>query len=124
LYDEAALNGVEIFNNLFDQSANANCKANCSWYEIAHIQKGARAQNVVISNNFYAPGPALIIGAQDSAAAIGSPGFVNAPGGNYRLAAGSAAIDKGSSLPQVARDFDGVARPVGPRPDAGAFERP
>jgi hypothetical protein len=124
VYDEASLNGVEIFNNLFDQSANTNCKLFCSWYEIAHIQKGARAQNVVISNNFYAPGPALIIGGQDSAASVGSPGFVNGPAGNYRLGAGSAAIDKGMALPQVQRDFDGVARPVGPKPDAGAFERP
>lgn len=124
LYDESTLNGVEIFNNLFDQTANTNCKLNCSWYETAHIQKGARAQNVVISNNFYAPGPALIIGGQDSAASVGNPGFVNGPGGNYRLAAGSAPIDKGMLLPQVPKDFDGVPRPVGSKPDAGAFERP
>ena len=122
LYDEATVNGIEIFNNLFDQTDNTNCKIFCEWYQPAHIQKGAAAQNVVISNNFYAPGPAIIIGGADSAAAIGDPGFVNGAAGNFDLASGSVAIDKGMTLPTVTRDFNGRPRPLGLKPDPGAFE--
>lgn len=123
IYDDPTISGVEIANNLFDQTTNANCKANCSWYAPAHVEKGARATGVTLTNNFYAPGPALLIGATDASGAVGLPGFVNAATGNYRLAAGSAAIDKGGLLPSVATDFDGTPRVFGAKPDAGAFER-
>jgi hypothetical protein len=123
IYDDPTISGVEVTNNLFDQTTNANCKANCSWYGLAHVEKGARAVNVTLSNNFYAPGPALLIGSADSAAGIGIPGFVNAAMGDFRLATGSAAIDKGMLLPSVMTDFYGQPRSVGVRPDAGAFER-
>jgi parallel beta-helix repeat protein len=122
IYDELSVLGVDIANNLFDQSANANCHANCTWYQTAHVQKGARAQNVTIANNFYAPAPPIVLGTTDSAPTSGAPGFVDAAAGNYRLAAGSAAIDKGKALAAVARDFDGRARPQGSVPDPGAFE--
>jgi uncharacterized protein YegP (UPF0339 family) len=122
LYDEPSISGVEIINNLIDQSANANCRANCSWYQSAHVEKGARAQGVAAANNFYAPAPPVLLGATDSAPASGAAGFINAAGGDYHLAAGSAAIGKGRALPSVARDFDGRARAQA-APDAGAFER-
>ena len=124
IYDEPSISGVEVFNNLFDQTTNANCRANCSWYADAHVQKGARAVGVTLSNNFYAPGAALLLGTADTAAAIGAPGFVNPATGDYRLATGSAAIDKGLLLPSVTVDFDGQPRNQGARPDAGAFEHP
>jgi hypothetical protein len=121
IYDEPSISGVEIFNNLIDQSANANCSNNCSWYQPAHVQKGARAANVVLANNFYAPAPPLLLGALDSAPASGAAGFINAAAGDYHLAASSAAIGKGRALPAVARDFDGRTRAQS-APDTGAFE--
>lgn len=122
IYDEPSVNGVEIANNLIDQSANANCSLNCSWYQSAHIENGARAQNVTVTNNFYAPSPPILLGATDSAAASGAPGFVDAATANFRLNASSSALDKGKPLPPVPRDFDGLARSQS-TPDTGAFER-
>lgn len=51
------------------------------------------------------------------------PAFVDRGAGNYRLGAGSPAVD--AALRQYAQtdDFDGTARPVGVGPDIGAFER-
>jgi hypothetical protein len=50
--------------------------------------------------------------------------FVSAAAGNFRLLAGSTAIDNGSAAVNslVTTDFDGNPRPQGPAPDIGAFE--
>lgn len=124
LYDEATVDGVDIVNNLFDQTSNTNCQSNCSWYADAHIQKGARSKNVTITNNHYTPGTPIVLGASDGAASTGDPGFINGAASNFDLAAASTAIDKGATLPAVTRDFYGRPRPIGTKPDAGAFERP
>jgi hypothetical protein len=50
--------------------------------------------------------------------------FVNAGAVDYRLPSGSAAIDHGAALPDVAQDLEGRARPAGPAFDIGAFELP
>ncbi len=53
------------------------------------------------------------------------PGFVNAPGGDYRLAVGSAAIDAGHPLQPPdggALDLEGQPRLLGTRVDLGADE--
>ncbi|NOZ71854.1 MAG: DUF1565 domain-containing protein [Chloroflexi bacterium] len=50
----------------------------------------------------------------------GNPAFVDPPAGNYHLAAGSAAIDRGVDA-GVATDLDNNLRPIG-RPDLGAYE--
>jgi hypothetical protein len=42
---------------------------------------------------------------------------------DFRLAAGSPAIDAGRALPQVTHDADGVRRPQGAGYDLGAYER-
>jgi parallel beta-helix repeat protein len=82
---------------------------------------GCRAdQNVLFGNSadYYFQTP-LSVGSTVHA----DPGFVNRSAGNYRLAAGSPAVD--SAIRQYARadDFDGISRPVGAGPDIGAFER-
>jgi hypothetical protein len=49
-------------------------------------------------------------------------GFVDPANGDFRLRAGSAAVDRGADLFEVAEDFDGRARPPGSS-DLGPFER-
>ena len=51
-----------------------------------------------------------------------SPAFVNPLLGNYRLLAGSPAIDVGSAVGAPGTDFDGQARPTGAGVDIGADE--
>ena len=51
-----------------------------------------------------------------------SPGFVNISTHDYHLAAGSAAIDHGTTVSTVITDKDGVARPIGGAYDIGAYE--
>ncbi len=123
IYDDPTISGIEIANNLFDQTTNTNCKSNCSWYVPAHVEKGARATGVTLANNFYAPGPALLVGVADPTGAVGLTGFVNGPLADYRLTPTSLAIDKGVLLPSVLSDFNGAPRVIGVKPDAGAFER-
>jgi uncharacterized protein (TIGR03382 family) len=50
--------------------------------------------------------------------------FLDAAGGNFRLAAGAPAIDVGVTLTDVPTDYDGLARAQGAAYDVGAFERP
>jgi parallel beta-helix repeat protein len=45
-----------------------------------------------------------------------APGFVDAPGGDYRLAAGSGLVDAGLAIPGINPDYGGGA------PDIGAYE--
>src|SRR5690606_3506332 len=55
---------------------------------------------------------------------IGAVKFVNASGGDYRLAAGSPAIDKGTNTSKYGVSFDlgNGGRPAGAAHDIGAFE--
>ena len=51
------------------------------------------------------------------------PLFVNSLGHNYRVAAGSPAIDAANLLYFYSPDADGLLRPIGLAPDIGAYER-
>jgi hypothetical protein len=54
---------------------------------------------------------------------VGDPRFVNPEDGDFRLAAGSAAVDRFQGEGVPARDFRGRTRPRGRAADLGAFER-
>jgi hypothetical protein len=51
------------------------------------------------------------------------PLFVNRSGNNYRVQAGSPAIDAADLLYFYSPDLDNVMRPIGSAPDIGAYER-
>jgi len=50
------------------------------------------------------------------------PKFVDPASGNFKLQTGSSAIDAGSTVSNVTKDFDGFARPQGAACDIGAHE--
>jgi hypothetical protein len=97
--------------------------SHCSWFPEAHVQKGARARNVVVETNYYAPGPAILIGATDAGAAAGPAGFVSGDAYDFHLRSDSPARQRGVPLRDASRDFDGRAR-GGTQADPGAFEHP
>ncbi len=53
---------------------------------------------------------------------VSSAGFVNQPGGDYRLTTTSPAINAGNPSDYPARDYAGGPRPLGGTPDSGAYE--
>ncbi|MBN1771316.1 MAG: right-handed parallel beta-helix repeat-containing protein [Deltaproteobacteria bacterium] len=60
----------------------------------------------------------------DNRVGLADLGFLDAPGHDFRLAAGSVAVDAASDVvPVPAHDFDETPRPQGPGFDTGAFER-
>jgi hypothetical protein len=63
---------------------------------------------------------------QDAHSIIAAPAelFVDPAAGDYRLKAGSPAIDRGTASQAAPRDLAGNARPGGPAIDIGAYERP
>jgi len=54
---------------------------------------------------------------------LGDPMFVNPPGHDYHLLAGSAAVDVSLGPFSPGIDYDLLTRPRGPMPDLGALER-
>ena len=55
--------------------------------------------------------------------AVASSAFVDAAAHDYRLAAGSPALDKGVTIAGITTDRVGTKRPQGAAPDIGAYER-
>jgi hypothetical protein len=92
---------------------------------------GSLSQNAQVINNIVfnnATGAILDLGPTGAGQAVLAanlmlnPLFVNPSGNDFRLQAGSAAIDAGTVLSEVAQDFARVPRPQGPRYDIGAYE--
>lgn len=74
------------------------------------------------TNNLYSMSGGATVGyTLASGEKTGDPLFVDAAGKNFRLRAGSPAIDAGARL-NYATDFDDLSRTVGLAPDIGAFE--
>lgn len=119
--------GYNIFNN--------TCYSGASSGGITCAQIDSMASNTTVRNNFaVASTGGLMIGnggtglVQSNNVLVSSGGFVNAAAGDFRLTAGSAAIDAGMVLPHVIEDKNKNRRNIngdgrnGAEPDAGAFE--
>jgi len=119
-----SVGGVRIQNNIFDDSPNANCTSNCSWYSPAHISAAPEVASVEVGNNLYLPQSVPLDGVADAAAMFGEPLFVAPAAGDFHLQAASPAVDAGIALIGVTADKDGLPRPQGARYDLGAYERP
>ena len=86
--------------------------------------------NVIINNKFtdgstnYTLAQWQSFSGQDLNSIVSTEGsvFVNAGANNYHLAAGSPAIDKGTSVNAPSTDLDGNPRPSGAGYDIGAYE--
>lgn len=118
-----SVSGITITNNIFDNGANANCASNCSWFAPVHIAREAAVGNVTVSRNLYFPQTLGVSGVSDASALYGDPRFVAAAQHDYRLQAGSPAVDSGLALPAVSADRAGIGRPQGAGVDLGAHER-
>jgi uncharacterized repeat protein (TIGR01451 family) len=98
------------------------------------VEFGSEAYNPVWENNLLFANTTNYQVISDQTGVSGNlssdPLFVDAGGANYRLQAGSPAIDTGSSVDAPAIDFDATPRPLDgdgdtvPRVDIGAFEAP
>jgi hypothetical protein len=124
IFTDADLIDFQIRNNVFYDPAGG--------YAIAWDLEPL--VNVVITNNV-ASGQLLVSGAngapittlpagmsENNNRFATNPLLVNAATFDFRLQAGSPAIDWGMALTDVTHDIDRVARPVGAGHDAGAYE--
>lgn len=118
----AGTTDVDIRNNLIVQSENANCRNDCQWYATAHLEIAPGIGQLVVANNGYGPGSPALIGATDAQQVLGANSFADPSRFDFRLLAGSAAIDRAASLAAVGTDYWGVIRPQGAAADVGAFE--
>ena len=118
----APVQGIDVRNNLFVQSANTVCQSNCSWYDVSHVQVDPSATAVSVRTNGYFPGAPALIGVSDPTAATGTVAFAGAAQLDFRVLAGSSSIDRGEPVADVDVDARGVSRPRGPASDLGAFE--
>lgn len=118
------LTTIDVRNNLFVQSANSVCRSNCSWYPTAHVQVTPAAVGVAVQNNGYGPDAPALDGTTDPRPITGAVTFANVEALDFRVTAGSSAIDRGEPLAEVPVDYAGVPRPSGPAFDLGAFEAP
>ena len=105
--------GTKVYNNTIYNTSGAPgiVSSNCSSCEIKNniIRVGGKAigdgGGTTISNNLTT-----------------DPMFVDAGNANFRLKAGSPAINTGLALSEVATDMDGTSRPQGGSYDIGAYE--
>lgn len=122
--NDVTVAGIEIRNNLLGQDVSDACLNDCQWYQVAHVQVGARANGVTVSGNGYLPGAPALLGTSDAAAVTGAVEFVDPAQFDFHVRPGAASVDRGVALESVPFDFDGVPRPAGNGVDLGAFEWP
>lgn len=107
---DGADNGVTVANNLFAAIGDSLLEE-WTW-------DGAAAGTFHLHHNIF---PAAPDPYPPPPAFIGAPDFVDAAGGDFRLAAGSLGVDQGATLtPPLTRDL--ALAPRDAAPDIGAFE--
>lgn len=117
----SGLQGYDVRNNLFVQSANGVCQSDCSWYTVAHAQVVSTTSATVRTNGYF-PGAPTVLGTTDPAPVGGTVSFVAPAQLDFRVQPGSNSIDRGETVIDVPRDYRGVMRPLGAAYDLGAFE--
>ncbi len=110
LEDDVA--NLKILNNTFGDGNSTLFQSVAGGAEEATLS--------VLNNLFLKPKPPEASDASNLV--VDTSSFVNVNEDNYRLVAGSLAIDTGLSLAAVTDDFEGQARPFGVAYDIGAFE--
>jgi parallel beta-helix repeat protein len=110
--DGTNLYSVTFVNNIVVQAVNGNCKENCTWYPLAHLDTGKNASLVHATNNLYWPDQ-HIYGIEDKKPVFADPEFKDSRNSDFHLGPGSPAIDSGVF---VGAPFTGTA------PDLGALE--
>jgi len=117
-------------------SSNNIVKNNAVYTEEGYLVFHLNAINSTFDNNLYYPDAAEafyldVFGVgfeawqsatgQDMASLSAAPLFVDAPGGNFALQAGSPCVDAGADM-GLSRDFGGTPVPQGEAVDIGAYE--
>jgi hypothetical protein len=126
--------GHKIYNNVFlGDGVRYGVDANSSANEIYHntfvrcptavyLHKGRKdnrvQNNLLVESRIEDHGRDSVI----SSNLATDPQFRNETAGDFRLQAGSPAINAGITIPLVHTDFSGKPRPQGSAPDLGAFE--
>jgi parallel beta-helix repeat protein len=144
IYIPGEVKNVKIYNNTIfgnhstpvildgppDDVSNVVIKNNI--IDLTRTDGGAQAKKhayvdvenptVTLENNLYWPGPPKFTKTSDRSPVTGDPRFVNPAAGDFHLQRGSAAIDKGTAVPEVPEDKESVRRPQGQAFDIGAYE--
>lgn len=121
LYDapgKSNFSGSKIHNNVFVTASSIG-----NYGQVMAI--GSTGSNVTVSHNMVTRvnGFGTLSGFSETGGVNGGdPKFVDVGARNFRLQAGSPAIDRGTGVVGTARDFAGTARPQGSTLDIGAFE--
>jgi hypothetical protein len=104
--DDSGSTNVTIRNNILSLPIEGTTGATCSNNLFIDDANGNPSSPNCGANNVKTP----------------SAGFVNASANDYHLTSKSPAVDKGSTIPSVTVDMDGVSRPQGAAYDIGACE--
>jgi parallel beta-helix repeat protein len=118
--------GNSVFNNILYSANPASASIDLLHGDLV----GFRSDFNIVKDRFYVDGSKTSFrewqtnASQDRHSLTASPSqlFVKATAHNYRLCAGSSAIDAADVKMAPPTDIEGTSRPVGARPDVGAYE--
>jgi hypothetical protein len=116
---------VRLYNNTI---YNATASTDATGF----IQSDSAVSDLRVRNNLYGvsstTNKSFVVSnggtgwAQDHNSMTTAPGFTNASGGDFSLTVGSAAVNAGTALGEVAEDYLRATRPVNGTYDLGAYE--